>query len=59
MIRDQLKAVFVADGIRQCLHSSVYKCQQKPDPSPAGFANGKPRRSQRGRDQAKPPELGV
>lgn len=58
MIRDQLKAVFVADGIRQCLHSSVYKCQQKPDPSPAGFANGKPRRSQSGEGPGQTPRAG-
>lgn len=46
--------------VQKRARSSVHKkCQQKPDLSPVGFANGKPRRSQRGRDQAKPPELGV
>lgn len=30
MIRDQLKAVFVADGIRQCLHSAEESSQLCP-----------------------------
>lgn len=53
MIRDQLKAVFVADGIRQCLHSSVYKCHLR------GLQTGSQGEARGGRDRAKPPELGV